>query len=221
MKINVIITGSTGMVGEGILHECLLHPDIDKVLVINRRPCMIWHPKLTEIIYDNFFNLSPVENQLSGYDACFYCLGITSLGIKEQEYYRITYELTLDIAQRLVKLNPQMIFCYISGAGTTSPEKAKLMWTKVKGKTERDLLKLPFRKVYLFRPGLLRPTRGLKNVHKFYFVFTIFYPFFRLALPKFVSTLRELGLAMINSATQGYEKQILEVTDIVKLSKRQ
>lgn len=220
MKINVIITGSTGMVGEGVLHECLRHPDVEKILLINRRPCGISNPKLSEIIHDNFFDLSHIENQLIGYDACFYCLGVTSLGIKEQAYYYITYTLTLDIAQRLAKLNPNMIFCYISGAGTNTPEKAKFMRARVKGKIEQDLLKLPFKKVYLFRPGLIKPTKGLNNVHKYYYVFSLFYPLFRLIMPKFVSTLKELGLSMIISATKGYEKQILEVPDIVKLSKQ-
>jgi hypothetical protein len=220
MKINVIITGSTGMVGEGVLHECLLHPDVEKILIINRRPCGISNPKLSEIIHDNFFDLSHIENKLIGYDTCFYCLGVTSLRMKEPAYYYITYTLTLDIAQRLARLNPNMIFCYISGAGTNTPEKAKFMWAKVKGKTEQDLMKLSFKKVYLFRPGLIRPTKGLNNVHKYYYVFNLFYPIFRLTMPKFVSTLKELGLSMIISATKGYEKQILEVPDIVKLSKR-
>jgi hypothetical protein len=220
MKINVIITGSTGMVGEGVLHECLLHPDVEKILLINRRPCGISNPKLSEIIHDNFFDLSHIENQLIGYDTCFYCLGVTSLRMKEPAYYYITYTLTLDIAQRLARLNPNMIFCYISGAGTNTPEKAKFMWTRVKGKTEQDLMKLSFKKVYLFRPGLIKPTKGLNNVHKYYYVFSPFYPLFRLTMPKFVSTLKELGLSMIISATKGYEKQILEVPDIVKLSKQ-
>ena len=208
------------MVGEGVLHECLLHPDVEKILLINRRPCGISNPKLSEIIHDNFFDLSHIENKLVGYDTCFYCLGVTSLRMKEPAYYYITYTLTLDIAQRLAKLNPNMIFCYISGAGTNTPEKAKFMWARVKGKTEQDLMKLSFKKVYLFRPGLIKPTKGLNNVHKYYYVFNLFYPLFHLTMPKFVSTLKELGLSMIISATKGYEKQILEVPDIVKLSKQ-
>lgn len=219
MKINVIITGSTGMVGEGVLHECILLQDVNKILVINRRPCGVTNTKLTEVIHDNFFDLSPIENQLSGYDACFYCLGVTSLKMKESEYYNYTYSLTLNIAQRLARINPKMIFCYISGAGTDSPEKAKFMRARVKGKTENDLFNLPFYKVYSFRPGLLKPTRGLKNVHKFYYPFSILYPIFRLAIPKYVSTLKELAHAMIICASKGYEKQILEVPDIIKLSK--
>ncbi len=216
MKIKVIITGSTGMVGEGVLHECLNHPDVEKVLVINRRSVQITHPKLTEVIAKDLFDLSSVEDMLAGYDTCFYCLGVTSLGLKEPEYYHVTYELTLDVARRLLRLNPGMTFCYISGAGTTHPDQAKLMWIRVKGKTEQDLMSLNFRKVYLFRPGLMRPTKGLKHAHKIYFLFDIMYPVFRMLMPKFVSTLKELGLAMINAATKGYEKQILEVTDIVR-----
>jgi uncharacterized protein YbjT (DUF2867 family) len=218
MKISVIITGSTGMVGEAVLHECLYHPDIERILVLNRRPCNIVHPKLTEVIADDFFDLDSVEQKFTGYNACFYCLGITSLRTKEKDYYHVTYELTMEIAKRLERLNQGMTFCYISGAGTTEPEKAKFMWARVKGQTEQDLLKLKFRQVYLFRPGLLRPTRGLLHAHKLYFLFDILYPVFRFIMPGFVSTLKELALAMISSVTKGYQKQILEVTDIVRLS---
>jgi len=219
MKLNVIITGATGMVGEGVLHECLLHPDVEKILVINRRPCRVSNPKLSEIIHDNFFDFSPVESNLDGYNACFFCLGVTSMNKKQPEYFSLTYTLTMDIAQRLSRLNPEMTFCYISGAGTDSTEKGKSMWARVKGKTENDLMKLPFKKVYNFRPGFLQPTKGQKNVHKYYYVFAFLYPFLRLTLPQYVSTLKELGLAMINSVTKGYEKQVLEVPDIIKLSK--
>jgi len=207
------------MVGEGVLHECLLHPDIEKVLVVNRHSCQISNSKLSEVIQSDFFDLSAIENLLVGYDACFYCLGSISLKMKEPEYYNITYNLTLSIAQRFSRLNPEMIFCYISGAGADNSEKAKFMQARVKGKTEADLMKLVYKKVYCFRPGLLKPAAGIKNAHKIYYFFIPFYPIFRLILPNFVSTLKELGLAMINSVTKGYEKQILEVRDIVKLSK--
>lgn len=208
------------MVGEGVLHECLSHPDIEKILVINRRPCGISNSKLIEIIHGDFFNLSSIEYQLNGYDACFYCLGSTSPFIKETEYYHVTYTLTLSVARVLAKLNPDMTFCYISGAGADRPDKAKFMQTRVKGKTEIDLIKLPFKRVYSFRPGLMQPGKGLKNTHNVYYVFRLFYPVLRLVLPKFVSSLKELGLAMINSVVKGYEKQILEVKDIVILSKQ-
>lgn len=219
MKLNVIVTGATGMVGEGVLQECLQHPDVGKILVINRRPCGVSNSKLSEIIHDDFFDLSPIENQLSGYNACFFCLGVTSVNKKEPEYFSLTYTLTMGVAQKLARINTDMTFCYISGAGTDSTEKGRLMWARVKGKTENDLMKLPFKNVYNFRPALLHPSKGLKNYHKFYSVFRIIYPLFRILFPKYVSTLKELGLAMINSATKGYEKHILEVQDIVKLAK--
>jgi hypothetical protein len=219
MKIRAIVTGATGMVGEGVLHECLLHSDVEKVLVLGRRTCGISHPKLQEIVHDNFFDLSAIESRLSGYNACFFCLGKSSVGMREEEYYKITYTLTLHVAQTLVKHNPDMTFCYISGAGTDSTEKGKIGWARVKGKTENDLMKLPFRQVYAFRPGFMNPTQGLKNALGFYKFITWLYPVARAVFPKYVSTLKELGLAMIHSVTRGYEKQILDVRDIVALAK--
>lgn len=220
MKIKAIITGVTGMVGEGVLNESLQHPDVESVLVINRRPCGVVHPKLTEIIHDDFMDLTPVSAKLKGYNACFFCLGISSVGVSEEKYYSMTYTLTMHIAEILASQNPDMTFCYISGAGTDSSEKGRLNWARVKGKTENDLMKLPFRKVYAFRPGLLQPSKGSKNVPRFYGVFTFLYPVFRLLMPKFVSTLSELGRAMINSVLFGYDKQVLEVSDIVSLAKK-
>ena len=217
--MNVIITGVTGMVGEGVLHECLQNGNINKVLVVNRKSCMVQHPKLKEIIHTDFFDLTPIENQLSGYNACFYCLGVTSFLMKEPEYTRITYDLTMYFAGVLSRQNPGMTFCYVSGAGTEAPEKAKFMWARVKGKLEIDLQKLPFKSVYNFRAGFLNPTKGLKNAHPGYGLFSIFYPLFRKMFPKYVSTLQELAQAMIMTAISGYEKPVLEVTDIVKLSK--
>jgi putative NADH-flavin reductase len=219
MHLKVIITGSTGMVGNGILLVCLNHPDVKEVLAINRRPSEISSPKLKEIIHQNFFDLSPIENQLSGYDACFYCLGVTSFLIKESQYYEITHDLTLSFANKLAGINPNMTFCYVSGFGANSPDKAKFMQAKVKGLTETDLFKTSFKKIYSFRPGLLKPVRGQKYVHKVYYLFNPFYPFFHLLFPGFVLSLKELGLAMINSVTTVLKKQILEVIDIVSLSK--
>ena len=167
-KISVIITGATGMVGEGVLNECLLHDNVEQVLVINRRPCGITHPKLKEIIHADFYDLSPVENQLVNYNACFFCLGVSSVGMKEPEFYRLTYTLTMHVAQTLSTLNPGMTFCYISGAGTDSTEKGRMMWARVKGKTENDLMKLPFKQVYNFRPAILQSTKGLKNTLPYY-----------------------------------------------------
>src|ERR1035437_740394 len=220
MKIQAIITGVTGMVGEGVLHEALLHPDVEKVLVINRRTCGMTHPKLTEILHTDFLYLSPIENQMKGYNACFFCLGVSSVGINEEKYFSLTYTLTMNTAEILSNQNPGITFCYISGAGTDSTENGRLNWAKVKGKTENDLMKLPFKKVYAFRPGFLQPSKGLKNVHHFYGVFVLLYPVFRTLMPRFVSTLKELGLAMINSVLIGYEKPVLEVKDIVALSKK-
>lgn len=219
-KLEVIITGSTGMVGEGVLHECLQHPMVDRVLIVNRRPLGIKHPKLTEVIHTDFFDISPIEDQLKGYNACFFCLGVSSVGMKEAEYYRLTYTLTLGFAQTLAKLNPAMTFEYISGASTDSTEKGRMMWARVKGKTENDLAKLPFKKEYNFRPGYMHPTPGLKNTNKYYKYITWLYPILRRITPNSVSKLSDLGLAMINAAFYGYDKQILQVKDINYLASR-
>ena len=219
-KIKAIITGATGMVGEGVLHECLLHPQVEAVLVINRKPCGVSHPKLKEIIHADFFDLSAIQYQLESYDACFFCLGVSSIGMKEPEYYRMTYTLTINVAHTLNKLNPGMTFCYISGSGTDSTEKGRQMWARVKGKTENDLMKLAFKQVFNFRPGFMYPTKGLKNTLPFYKYISWMYPFFRKVFPQYVSTLSELGQAMINAARFGYKKHILEVKDIVELAKK-
>jgi hypothetical protein len=213
-KLQLILTGATGMVGEGVLHEALKSNVVEKILVINRKPCGIVHEKLKEIIHSNFFDLSPIAHELSGYNACFFCLGVSSVGMKEPEFYEKTYVLTMHIASLLSQLNPQMTFCYISGAHTDSTEKRRQMWARVKGKTENDLAKLPFKKVYNFRPGILEPTKGLKNTLKFYHWFGWLIPVIRLIAPGSISTLKELGLAMITAAAKGYEKQILEIKDI-------
>ncbi|MEO6329174.1 MAG: NAD(P)H-binding protein [Ginsengibacter sp.] len=219
-RIRAIITGATGMVGEGVLNECLQHTDVEQVLVINRKPCGIKHSKLIEIIHADFNNFSSIESQLMGYDACFFCLGVSSLGMKEKEFYELTYVLTIHVAQTLARLNTQMIFCYISGAGTDGTEKGKIMWARVKGKTENDLMKLSFKKVYNFRPAILQPAKGLKNTLAFYKYLGWLLPLIRMVAPKYICSLKELGTAMINSATKGYEKQILEVKDILALSKK-
>jgi hypothetical protein len=219
MKIRVIITGATGMVGEGVLHECLNHADIEKILVINRKRCGVTHPKLQEIIHTDFHNLTPIESQLGGYNACFFCMGVSSVGMKELEYTRLTYDLTLHAAQVLVRLNPEMTFCYVSGTGTDSSEKGRMMWARVKGKTENDLIKLPFKKVYCFRPGYIHPTPGLKNTLPMYKWMAWMYPALRILTPSSVSTLKEVGLAMIHAVQRDYPKSILEVRDIVAMAK--
>lgn len=206
------------MVGEGVLHECLLHPDIESVLIINRKPSNISHPKLKEIVHSDFFNMSPIADQLENYNACFFCLGVSSVGMKETEYNHLTFDLTIHFAETVVANNPDMVFCYISGASTDSSEQGRSMWARVKGKTENRLLQLPFKKAYMFRPGYMQPTKGLKNTLKFYTLFSWLYPLWRGLFPKFVCTLKELGLAMINAATKGYSKSVLEVPDIVRLA---
>lgn len=220
MKLSVIITGATGMVGEGVLMETLNHPDVEKVLILNRRPSGFSHAKLKEIIHHDFLNIKPIEQQLTGYNACFFCLGISSVGVSKDKYYTTTYTLTMHVAEILARLNPDMTFCYISGAGTDSTGKSMLNWARVKGKTEEDLMKLPFRKVYNFRPGFLIPSSELKNIHSYYKTFKPLYPLFRAMFTGMSSTLSELGRAMINSVLKGYEKSTLEVRDIIKLSNK-
>ena len=219
-KVRAIITGATGMVGEGVLHECLKSADVEKVLVIGRRPCGAAHPKLTEIIHKDFFDLSAIENHLSGWNACFFCLGVSSMSVSDEEYKRLTYDLTINFAETVCRKNPEMTFCYVSGSGTDSSENGWLKWARVKGKTENDLMKMPFKRVYAFRPGFLKPTEGLKYANKYYRYLNWMFPVLRSISSGYASTLEEFGLAMINSVTKGYEKQILEVTDINVLSKR-
>jgi uncharacterized protein YbjT (DUF2867 family) len=220
MKYKIILTGATGMVGEGVLHECLQHPSIEQVLIINRKPSGMTHAKLKEIIHSDFNNINPIADKLAGYDACLFCLGVSAVGMKEEDYTRLTHTLTLHVAKTMLQQNPGMTFCYISGAGTDSTEKGKMMWARVKGKTENDLLNLPFKQVFLFRPGYMNPTKGMKNTLKYYKYISWMYPALRLLLPKYVSTLSELGKAMINAVILGYPKQVLEVKDIVTLASK-
>jgi len=221
MKIKVIITGVTGMVGEGVMHECLLSNEVEQVLVINRRPCGVTHPKLKEIIHADFSDFSSVEKELSGYNAAFLCMGITSIGASEEAYTKVTYTYTLALASTLSKLNPETVICYVSGAGTKQDESVKNMWMRVKGKTERDLQKLHCKAAYMFRPGYIRPTKGMKNTYTMYKILDpIMYPLLKLLAPKVVCTLKEIGLAMINCASKGCEKNIIEVKDIVELAKK-
>jgi hypothetical protein len=220
MKIKVIITGATGMVGEGVLQECLIHPDVEKILAINRKPCGVTHPKLTEILHTDFLDLSRVADQLKDYNACFFCLGVSSVGMKEDKYYLLTYTLTMHMAEMLAKQNSGMTFCYVSGAGTDSSEKGKVNWARVKGKTENDLMKLPFKNVFACRPGFMLPAQEARNVHGYYAILRFLYPVLRALFPKYVTTLKEVALAMINAAIYGYEKPVLEVKDLVELSKR-
>ncbi|TAH24895.1 MAG: NAD-dependent epimerase/dehydratase family protein [Cytophagales bacterium] len=218
MKSKVIITGASGMVGEGVLHECILHHDIDEILVIGRKSSAINHPKVKEIIHSNFFDLSPIAHLLKGYDACFFCLGVSSVGMKEPDYYKLTYTLTLHVASILCNENPNMTFSYISGVHSDSSEKGTSMWARVKGKTENDLMKLPFRKVYNFRPGYLHPTKGLKNTQSYYQYIAWMFPLLLKIAPKYACTLKQLGLAMINAHRNNYPSAKLEVKDIVRIA---
>lgn len=217
MTIRALITGATGMVGEGVLHECLHDPAVEQVLVINRRPGGVTHPKLREVIHADFFDLTPIQSQFVGYNACFFCLGVSSVGMTEADYHRMTYDLTLHMAQLLARQNPDMTFCYVSGTGTDSSEKSRIMWARVKGATENALLRL-FKKAYMFRPGFMKPTPGLRNTQVYYRYIGWLYPIGRALYPGGFSTLQELAVAMIRAASVGYEKPILEVTDIVRLA---
>lgn len=219
MEIKVVITGATGLVGEGVLLECLQHPMVKEVLMVNRKSNTLKHPRLKECIIPSFLNMDEFVEQLTGYDACFYCAGISSNGMNESDYSHITYDTTLYFAKQLLSLNPEMVFSHVSGSHSDSSEKGSVMWARVKGKIENALMRLPFKKVYNFRPGLMKPSAGQQNVKSFYKVISWFYPLFKLLMPERVSTMQEVGLAMINSVLKGYPKQILEVTDIKLLAK--
>ena len=218
-KIKVIITGSTGMVGEGVLHECMHHPNVEEILVVNRRSIGFSHPKLKEIIHQDFYDFSSIENEFYGYNAAFLCLGVTSIGKNEAEYFKLTHTLTLHFAEILSKLNKDMTLCYVSGVGTDSSEKGRSMWARVKGKTENDLMKLPFKKVFAFRPGFIKPTEGLKNTHNFYKYINWLFPIGRLLYKSGFCTLKEVGLAMINSVNIESNRKIIEGKDIIELAK--
>jgi hypothetical protein len=219
-ELNVLITGTTGMVGEGVLQECLNHPAVKTVLLVNRSSTGITHPKLREIIHADFLDFSAIESALTNLDACFFCLGVSSVGMKEAPYFQLTHTLTLHVASTLARLNPAMTFCYVSGAGTDSSEKGRSMWARVKGKTENDLLKLPFKNVFLFRPGFIKPTPGLNNTHRFYTYINWMFPIGKILAPNMFCTLRELGISMIEVAMSGDTQQILASNDYRRLVKR-
>ena len=207
------------MVGEGVMLECLENPAVDEVLLVSRRPYGASNPKLKECIASDFMNLSAVADQLRGYDACFFCAGVSSVRKNEAEYTRLTYDLTLNFAQTLANLNPGMVFVYVSGAMTDSSEKGRVMWARVKGRTENALTRCGFRGVYNFRPGMMRAMRGQKNLPGLYKALGWLFPIMRAVTPNQVSTLRDVGRAMIRCVTQGYPKPILEVRDINVLGK--
>lgn len=217
-ELSVIITGATGMVGEGVLLVCLGDPRLKKVLIINRRTAGYSHPKLEEIIHPDFFDFSAIADKLGGYDACFFCLGVSSLGMKEPEYVRLTHTLTLHVAETLVKQNPGMAFMYVSGAGTDGTEKGRSMWERVKGKTENDLRKLPFSRAYAFRPGFIKPIAGQKYVHQWYKYFNWLYPIGRLFSANAFITVREISLSMIALAAQEQALEVVNGSDMARLA---
>ncbi|NQV41046.1 MAG: epimerase [Candidatus Marinimicrobia bacterium] len=221
MPVKAIITGSTGMIGEGVIHECLNHPKVESILVINRKSCGVEHPKVKEIIHNDFSDFSSIEDELKGYNTGYLIMGVSAAGMSEDRYTHLTYDLTMALARPLKKLNPEMTICYVSGAGTDSSEKGRMMWARVKGKTENNLLNMGFKQAYMFRPGFLEPTPGLKNSAKFYKYLKPVTPILRRLFPKYVSSLKEIGLAMIHVAIEGSHRQILEVRDIRNLAKEQ
>lgn len=212
--LKVIVTGATGMVGEGVLLECFENAAVAQVLMVNRRPSPLRHPKLSELIVPNFLNLDPFTSQLGGYNACFFCSGVSSRGMSEALYSKLTYDTTLGFATALCAINPHMTFVYVSGALTDSSEKGRVMWARVKGRTENALLRCGFDHAYNFRPGFMRPTPCQHNVHSYYKVIGDLYPVLHLVAPNHVSTMRQVGRAMINAAIKGYPHATLEIRDI-------
>ncbi|HME07044.1 MAG TPA: NAD-dependent epimerase/dehydratase family protein [Bryobacteraceae bacterium] len=220
--MKVILFGATGMVGQGVLRECLLDPEVESVLSIGRSASAQQHaqqhPKLRELLRSDLFDYSAVENQLSGYEACFFCLGVSSAGMAEDKYRRITYDLTLAAARCLARLNPNMTFIYVSGMGTDSSMKSRTMWARVKGETENALLQLPFKRAYMFRPGAIVPRHGIKSKTRVYQVFyTLSGPLLPLLyrwFPKYVTTTEQVGRAMLKVAKNGWPKAVLENSGI-------
>jgi len=221
VPMQIIIFGATGMVGQGVLRECLVDAGIDRVLVVGRSPTGVRNAKLTEIIHDDFLDYSAIESQLTGFDACFFCLGVSSIGMNEERYRHLTYDLTLAAATTLARLNPQMIFTYVTGAGTDSTEQGPRMWARIKGKTENDLLKLPFKGAYMFRPGAIQPLHGARSKTAWVQgVYTATWPLWsvlRRISPRLVTSTEQMGRAMIHVARQGYPRKVLEMEDINSL----
>jgi uncharacterized protein YbjT (DUF2867 family) len=222
MKIKVVIFGSTGMVGQGVLLECLESPQVESVLVVNRRPGTIRHGKLREVVHPDFSDFSSLTPVFAGYHACFYCLGVSAVGLAEQEYHRITYELTLKVAGTLLRTHQDYTFCYVSGAGADSSETGRMMWARVKGKTENAVLSMPFKQAYVFRPGYIQPLKGIRSRTRLYNVFyAVFKPFYFLLKPfkSLVTDTSSLGKAMINITLKGYPKRVIDIADINKLAR--
>jgi uncharacterized protein YbjT (DUF2867 family) len=224
--MKVLLFGATGMVGQGVLRECLLDPGVQLVKAVGRTATGVQHAKLREVIRQDLWSYSSIELELSGFDACFFCLGVSSAGMKEADYERVTHGITMAAAETLSRLNPQMTFVYVSGAGTDSTEQGRTMWARVKGKTENEVLRLPFKAAYMFRPGVIEPLYGIRSkttaVRLLYVLTKPFLPIFRWAFPDFILTTEQIGRAMLAVARNGAPKPILESKDIrdCALSKR-
>jgi len=222
MKIKAIITGSTGMVGKGVLLECLDSPKVESVLVVNRKAVGIQHPKLKEIIHADFYDLNAIKKQMQGYNACYFCLGVSAFRMSEADYTKVTHDLTLHFAETVLRINPEMIFTYVTGVGTDSSEKSRTMWARVKGKTENDLLAMPFKAAYMFRPGFIQPMKGIQSATKLYnaiyVVFKPLYPLLKAIAPNAITSTVQMGQAMINVTTEGYRSKILHSREINELA---
>jgi uncharacterized protein YbjT (DUF2867 family) len=216
--MKVLIFGATGMVGQGVLLECLRDTDVELVGTLGRTATGVRDPKLREIVHRDLLNYGGMEESLHGFDACFFCLGVSSSGMKEDEYKRVTYGITMAAAETLSRLNPQMTFIYVSGAGTDTSERGRIMWARVKGRTENALLRLPFKSAYMFRPGIIEPLHGVRSKTLAYRIgYTLtspLMPLLRRAFPNFILTTEQIGLAMLAVAKRGAPKQILETKDI-------
>jgi uncharacterized protein YbjT (DUF2867 family) len=220
-RMKVILFGATGMVGQGVLRECLLDAEVESVLVVGRSSTGQRHPKLREILLDDFLDYSAIESQLAGYDACFFCLGVSSVGLSEERYRHLTYDITLAAASTLARLNQQSVFVYVTGQGTDATEQGRLMWARVKGKTENDLLKLPFKAAYMFRPAAIQPLHGIRSktawVQAIYVAAAPLWSLLNRVAPKYMTTTEQVGRAMIKVAKDGYPKRVLESEDINRL----
>lgn len=216
--MKVILFGATGMIGQGVLRECLQDPRVEHVLAIGRNPSGHRHEKLREIPHRDFLDFSPLEEEFKGYDACFFCLGVSSAGMSEEAYQRITYGYTLAAAETLARLSPGLVFVYVSGQGADSTEHGRVMWARVKGRTENALLRLPFKAAYMFRPGFIQPLHGIKSRTRLYRVLYAlsgpFLPLLKRLGPNAMTTTEQLGRAMIQAAAEGYGKPLLETRDI-------
>ncbi len=221
--MNVVIFGATGMVGSGVLLECLADARVRAVLVVGRHPVGMTAPKLREILHEDFLDFRPIQSELAACDACFFCLGVSSMGMSEERYRHLTYDLTLAAAGAMVAANPGMTFCYVSGAGTDSTGQGRRMWARVKGQTENALLGLPFKAAYMFRPGFIMPLKGARSKTRIYQavydVMAPLYPLLRRIAPGFVTTTVNVGRAMIAAVLYGYERPIIESADIEQLAR--